>query len=357
MSNMNQDIFHISVEQARAFSVDIYTCLGVPDDEIKILTDYLVDTSLRGIDTHGILLSHIYAQRIRSGQIIPGRRLSIVRETSTTALADACQGIGQVTSVDGMSLAIQKAKQHGIGAVTIFNASHNGAVSYYALMAAERQLIGIVLGNSTPRVVPLGGREGLHGTNPIAYGIPGGTKHPIVLDFATATSGAAVRQAVEDGLPSIPEGLALDRDGNPTTDPQAAFEGWLLPKGGPIGYGLGLLADILIGGLSGSNCGKDVPPVEDTHSPYSCGSFMLAIDPEVFIGMDRFTERVEFLIESAQAIPPAKGVDRVRLPGERGFEEKIRRMQGIPVRRRSWDQMLDALEKCEVDVGRWREMV
>lgn len=354
---MSYPTLTISVEDARAFCIDVYKQLDVPGEEIDILVDYLMDASLRGIDTHGILLNHIYAQRIRSGQILPGKRLNIVKETSTTALGDAGQGIGQVVSVEGMTLAIEKAKRHGLGAVTIFNASHNGAISYYALMAVAQNLIGIVLGNSTPRVAPYGGREGLHGTNPVAYAIPGGSNDPILLDFATATSGAAIRQAVEDRLPSIPEGLALDSAGNPTTDPHAAFDGWLLPKAGPIGYGLGLLADVLVGALSGSACGRDVPPVSDVRSPYGCGAFMLALDPEAFIGLDRFTERVEFLITSARAIPPVEGVDRVRLPGERGFEEKARREKGgIPISRRSWAQMLDALTACEVNVDRWRAL-
>lgn len=353
---MRDDTFTISEDEARVFCEDIYNQLGVSTEEINILTECLLDASLRGIDTHGILLSHIYGQRIRSGQTIPGRHLELIRESPTTALGDARQGIGQIVSHEAMLLAVGKAKSQGMGAVTVFNASHNGAISYYAMMAAQQGLIGIVFGNSTPRVVPYGGREGLHGTNPVAYAVPAVGRHPIVLDFATATSGAAIRQAVEDDLPEIPEGLALDIDGNPTVDPRLAFDGWLLPKAGPIGYGLGLLADVLIGGLAGAACGRDVPPVHDVTSPYSCGSFMLAIDPDVFIGREQFEERVRFLIDSANSIAPMEGFDRVRLPGERGFEEKEkRRATGIPVTRRNWTQMLEGLMACEVDVSSWRK--
>ena len=164
-------------------------------------------------------------------------------------------------------------------------------------------------------------------------------------------------QAVEDGLTEIPEGLALDVDGHPTVDPQKAFDGWLMPRAGTIGYGLGLLGDVLIGALAGAACGRDVPPVHDTTSPYNCGSFMLAIDPEAFIGRERFEERVGFLIDSARSIPPMEGFDRVRLPGERGFIEKEkRRVRGIPVPRRSWDQMMKALAACKLDVGSWADI-
>ncbi len=353
----NEECFLVSVEQAQRFCTDIYGQVSVPADEIDLLTQNLIDASLRGIDTHGILLTHIYVERILSGQTIPGRRLEVIRETGATVVGDARQGIGQVVSQEAMALAIEKAGNVGMGAATVFNASHNGAISYYAMLAASHDLIGVVFGNSTPRVAPYGGREGLHGTNPVAYAVPAGNRDPIVLDFATAASGAAIRQAVEDGLTEIPEGLALDVDGHPTVDPQKAFDGWLMPRAGTIGYGLGLLGDVLIGALAGAACGRDVPPVHDTTSPYNCGSFMLAIDPEAFIGRERFEERVGFLIDSARSIPPMEGFDRVRLPGERGFIEKEkRRVRGIPVPRRSWDQMMKALAACKLDVGSWADI-
>ena len=349
------DQFRFPTEQAVAFCHDVYHQLGVPVDAIAPLTDSLVDASLRGIDTHGILLTHIYAQRIRSGQIHPDNQLVVVRETATTALADARQGIGQITSVAGMRIAIRKAKEHALGAVSIYNQNHNAAISYYVRMAAEEGLIGLAYGNSTPRVAPYGGRSGLHGTNPVAYAVPTGNGPPMVCDFATATSGAAVRQAVEDGLPSIPEGVALDRSGSPTTNPQDAFDGWLLPKGGPMGYGLGLLADVLVGALADSCCGPDVPPVQDIQSPYGCGSFFLVIDPDAFAGRERFLQRVDFLIDSAHSVPPMDGFDPVRVPGERGeLEKERRRIDGIPIRRLTWNKMLSSLENCDVDTSGWK---
>lgn len=354
---MDKDPFYIPVDEARGFCRDIYRQLGVSDEENEPLTEIILDASLRGVDTHGILINHIYAQRIRSGQMIPGRHIKLDKETTVTALADACQGLGQTTSVEGMRLAMTKAKSHGLGAVTIYNQSHNGALAYYVRMAAEENLIAIMFGNSTPRVAPLGGRSGLHGTNPVAFGIPAAGHPPMVCDFATAASGAAIRQAVEDELEHIPEGLALDRDGHPTTDPRAAFDGWLLPKGGAMGYGLALLADVLIGGLSGDRCGPDVPPVQDIESPYQCGSFIMAIDPQAFAGLDTFLGRAAFLLESAHGIQPADGVDRVRTPGERGEEERKKRLQsGIPMQRKSWNQMLDALVDCNIKVDKWRRL-
>ena len=123
-----------------------------------------------------------------------------------------------------------------------------------------------------------------------------------------------------------------------------------------MGYGLGLLADVLVGALAGSCCGPDVPPVQDIYSPYGCGSFFLVIDPDAFIGRERFLQRVDFLIDSAHSVPPMEGVDQVRVPGERGdLEKERRRIEGIPIRRLSWHNLLSSLEACDISVSNWRQ--
>ena len=157
------------------------------------------------------------------------------------------------------------------------------------------------------------------------------------------------------GGASDPAGIALDRDGRPTTDAAAAWEGWLLPVGGVIGYGFGLLVDVLVGALSGSCCGKDVPPVSDLTSPYGCGFFALALDPSRFAGADRFRERVDFLTRSVRACPPVDGTDGVRLPGHRGIGERERRLrEGIPFEAKGWQRLMEDLTACGLNVARWQ---
>jgi LDH2 family malate/lactate/ureidoglycolate dehydrogenase len=344
----------LPADRARAFCRDVFSQLGAPEDEAQTCADLVAETSLRGIDSHGVSILPVYARRIRSGQIRPGVKPVVVRENPATALMDGRQGLGHVTSVAAMDLAVSKALDAGVGVVSAFNLNHNGAISLYALRAAERGLIGLCAANATPRVAPYGGREGVHGTNPIAYAVPAGEELSIVFDCATGHAAAPIARAKEAGRP-IPPGVALDREGRPTTDAGAALEGWLLPVGGVIGYGFGLLVDVLVGALAGSCCGKDVPPVSDLTSPYGCGFVALALDPSRFAGLDRFRERVDFLARSVRACPPAEGEGGVRLPGHRGVAERERRLrEGIPFERRGWERLVEGLTACGLDVARWR---
>lgn len=347
--------FFLPVDQARAFCADVFRQLGASPEEVSTCADLIVETSLRGIDSHGFMILPVYARRIRSGQIRPGARHEVVREGATTALVDGRQGLGHVTSTAVMDLAIRKAREAGVGAVSAYNLNHNGAISLYAMRAAEQGLIGLCMANATPRVVPHGGREGLHGTNPIAYAIPAGEEAPIVFDCATGHSAAPILRAKEACEP-IPPGVALDREGSPTTDAAAAWEGWLMPVGGVIGYGFGLLVDVLVGALAGSCCGKDVPPVSDLVSPYGCGFFALALDPSRFGGAKRFGERVDFLVKSIRNCPPAEGTAEVRVPGHRGNAEKKRRLrQGIPVEGTAWRRLRRDLTDCGLSPEGWPE--
>ncbi|OGG44142.1 MAG: hypothetical protein A3F84_22690 [Candidatus Handelsmanbacteria bacterium RIFCSPLOWO2_12_FULL_64_10] len=354
MKPESQDILRLPADRARAFCRNVFSQLSAPEDEAALCADLIVETSLRGVDSHGIVILPVYARRVRSGQIKPGVKPLIVRQNEATALMDGRQGLGHVTSVLAMDLAVSKALHAGVGVVSAFNLNHNGAISLYALRAAERGLIGLCMTNATPRVAPYGGREGVHGTNPIAYALPAGEEPPIVFDCATGHAAAPIMRAKEAGLP-IPPGVALDREGRPTTDAAAALEGWLLPVGGVIGYGFGLLVDALVGALSGSCCGKDVPPVSDLASPYGCGFFALALDPSRFAGSDRFRERVDFLTRSVRACPPAEGAEEVRLPGHRGSAERERRLrEGIPFEGKGWERLMEGLAACGLDVAPWR---
>lgn len=344
----------LPADRARAFCRDVFSQLGAPGDEAQTCANLIVETSLRGIDSHGIAILPLYARRVRSGQIRPGVKPEIVRQSEVTALMDGRQGLGHVTSVVAMDLAISKGLSAGVGAVSAFNLNHNGAISLYALRAAQRGLIGLCAANATPRVAPYGGREGVHGTNPIAYAVPAGAEPPIVFDCATGHAAAPIMRAREAGRP-IPPGVALDRQGRPTTDAAEAWEGWLLPVGGVIGYGFGLLVDVLVGALSGSCCGKDVPPVSDLTSPYGCGFFALTLDPSRFAGEERFRERVDFLTRSVRACSPMEGTKEVRLPGHRGSAERERRLrEGIPMETRTWERLMEGLTACGLDVAPWQ---
>ena len=177
-------------------------------------------------------------------------------------------------------------------------------------------LLGICAANSTPRVAPHGGRQGVHGTNPLAYAVPSKGVESLVFDAATGHSAARVVAAREQGVP-LEDGVLIDGSGLPSNDPEALDDGALLPVGEALGYGLGLLVDLLCGGLSNGPCGIDVPPVGDLDSPYGCSFFILAINADFFGGQQSLAERCTFLLDSLHRIAPAQGQDRVRAPGER----------------------------------------
>ncbi|MCC7261157.1 MAG: Ldh family oxidoreductase [Candidatus Latescibacteria bacterium] len=348
------EIIILSAAQAQEFCMEVLAQAGVPLGEARICTESLLDASLRGVDSHGVAMLPTYIERIRSGQIVPGRALVIRQEGPATALCDGQQGLGPVLACAAMDLALTKARQCGVGAVNLVDGNYAGALAFYAERPARQGLLGLCAANSTPRVAPQGGREGLHGTNPIAYAVPTLGGEPMVFDAATGHAAARVKQAFEEGRPIAPD-IALDREGRPTTDAAAALAGVLLPVGGALGYGLGLLVDLLCGGLAGGPCGRDVPPVTELKQPYGCGFFALVLDPARFGGVACFAERVAFLAESARATPPAAGVDQVRAPGDRARQEQARRrQQGIPFSGQRWQVVLDKLAGLGVEVGRWR---
>lgn len=344
----------LSVAKAEEFCMEVLAQAGVPSGEALICTQSLLDASLRGVDSHGVAMLPTYIERIRSGQIVPGKELLIRQEGPGTALCDGQQGLGPVLACAAMDLALAKARQCGVGAVSLVDGNYVGALAFYAVRPARQGMLGLCAANSTPRVAPQGGREGLHGTNPIAYAAPTEGGEPLVFDAATGHAAARIKQAFEEGRSIAPD-IALDREGKPTTDAAAALAGVLLPVGGALGYGFGLLVDLLCGGLAGGPCGRDVPPVTELKQSYGCGFFSLVLDPAYFGGVEHFAERCGFLADSARVIPPAAGVDQVRAPGDRARQLQVQRQQlGIPFDRQRWQVVLDKLAGLGMEVGGWR---
>jgi ureidoglycolate dehydrogenase (NAD+) len=348
-------VFYLAWEKARDFCTDTLMQLGVSAQEAAICAEGLVEASLRGVDSHGIASLPIYAERIHSGQMRPGMNIEVKSEAAAVLLCDGRHGLGPVVARQAMGRAIAKAAESGIGAVSLVNGNYVGALAPYALCAAERGMLGICAANSTPRVAPYGGAEGVHGTNPLAYALPMQGGEALVFDAATGHSAARVVAAREEGA-LLPEGVLVDVAGRPSTNPQDLDEGALLPVGGALGYGIGLLVDLLCGGLNGGPCGSDVPPVSNLDAPYGCGFFALAIDAAYFGGRDVLAERCAFLAQSVHGAHTAEGMNRVRMPGERSLEERRARLkQGIPFTKKRWQAVLQRLSACAVDVDRWQQ--
>lgn len=326
---------------------------GLPADEADIVGECFVDASLRGIDTHGVNMLPEYLDRIRArGWVVPSPA-RVVERRGATALIDGGAGLGQVTARLAMIEAMRLASDHAVGLVGVRNSSHFGAAGYFARMAAQGGMVGIVFTNASPAMAPEGGADRLLSNNPWAIGVPSTDECPLVLDIANSVvARSRIRLAAQLGE-SIPSTWALTVDGLPTTDPREALRGSLLPMGGHKGYGIALMVDVLSGILTGSSYGADVGapfqialddrPDEKAseYSPQGVGHLVIAIDAGLFRPVEEFKVEVARMSTRLRDSRPVSGRDAVMVPGDpECATELVRRKEGIPVRPEVWEVIL-----------------
>lgn len=276
--------------------------------------------------------------------------LEVVRQSAVTGVVDGHAGIGHVVASQAVDLAIQKASTSGIGVVLARNSNHFGAAGHYALTAAEAGYIGIATSNASPIMTAAGSREKMVSNAPFAYAVPAGD-FPMALDISmSATAGMKVRMAAERNE-SMPDGLIVDSDGRPTTDPSAYLSGGaLLPVGGHKGYGLALLTETLAGVLSGSAVTSSVVPwLVETGTPSGAGHSFLVLDVGSFMDPLEFRGRMRQLVDEMRSAAPAPGVERVLVPGELEYENEQRaRAEGISLDEVTWRALEDTAKGLEL---------
>ncbi len=309
--------------------------LGVPASDSEIAANVLVASDLRGVDTHGVIRFNPhawYVKWLRDGAMTAKPNIRVITETASTALLDADNGMGMVAGHRAMELAIEKAKESGVGIVTVRNSRHYGMSAYYSMLALPHDLIGIAMTNASRQVVPTFGREARFGTNPICFAVPAKDEKPFVLDMATTTAAAGkLELAIRLGKP-VPTGWALNEKAEPTTDPKVAQQARrLLPLGGSResgshkGYGLAILVEILCGVLTGT-----VTALNANQEPR--GHFFGAINPAAFRPAAEFKADMDRLIRELKSTPPIEGESRVYVAGEIEFETAEERAErGIPL--------------------------
>ncbi len=318
----------------------ILAAWGMPRDSVETMVEVMVNTDLRGIDSHGVGMLPAYFKSYRNGKLIPDGEISILVDLPSMALIDGGHGPGHPSAVFAMSLAIEKALGTGVGVVTARNSNHYGAAGYYAMMAPEKGLVGLSMtGTPGGGVVPTFGAKPMLGTNPIAFAAPAKRHPPFVLDMATSTVAIGkLGIAKRLGVP-IPEGWALDREGRPTTDATLAREarnltalGGSRTLGSHKGYGLGAMVDILCSTLSGAAI-----PCVDEHfgrgsEATNIGHFFMALDPRALRPEGNFENELDDLIEALHATPGVDPDQPVLVAGEP--EDEIfaqRKKNGIPL--------------------------
>ncbi|MEM3551939.1 MAG: Ldh family oxidoreductase [Candidatus Bathyarchaeia archaeon] len=339
----------LNANRLKRICTEVLEYFGVSENEAKIVSDSLVKANLRGVDSHGVIRLPVYINRVKHKTIVPGAPFRVVRETPSTALVDGGSGFGQVVAVKAVKLAIEKAEGTGVGAVSVFNTNHFGMAAYYALIALQNDMISIITSNTSPWVVPWGGSLPMLGTNPICISVPSKQEIPIILDMATsATARGKIEKAAKEGKP-IPEGWAVDESGQPTTDPFAALRGALLPFGGPKGYGLSFIIDILSGCLSGAAYGRRVVSLYPEDQKCSVGQFFLVINPDAFTPLREFKDMVDKAVQEIKACPTAPGYSEVLIPGEIEYRMEQKRLrEGIPISDETWQQMEKICKEANV---------
>lgn len=329
------------------FSKRIMMGQHVKEEDAEKVADNLVMANLRGIDSHGVARLQRYINGIKKGYIVPDAAPKVVKETVVMANVDAQNGLGQVGACYCMETAIQKAREHGIGLVTLFNSNHYGFAGYYSAMASRHDLIGVSMTNSSPLAVATYGKAAIFGTNPISVAAPAGRNKPWILDFATSVVPRGKIELYNRLGKELPEDWVIDPDGNALTHPATALRnlkehlgGGILPIGGSgellgghKGYGLIVMVDILSGVLSGANYGKSVVNKIDGKPNFPrVGSLFMTINPDFFIGLKEFKERMDDYIEMIRNSEKAKGQTRIYIHGEKEFEEEQKRKRdGIPL--------------------------
>ena len=320
---------HVSRERLTAWAVACLEKVGVPPPEARLVGESLVQTSVWGVDSHGVLRLTHYLRRMTIGSIKAAATPVVMRTGPVTAQVHGQDGLGIVHATLGMETAIEMARESGVGVVGVGHSSHCGAMGLYTRMAAKEHLVGIAMTHSSSVVVPHGGKQKYFGTNPISFAFARRGGEPICLDMATSqVAWNKIHNARMEGKPLDP-GLAVDGEGQPTTDPNAARAA--VPLGGPIygykGYGLAFVIDLLCGAMNGMTFGRRINNMyEELDQPRKIGHLLVAIDPGRFAGGDTLEATIDACIEDLRTQGP------IQYPGEpeeRAMAERL--AHGIPI--------------------------
>lgn len=339
------------------FMVKAFQKIGVPEADARICADVLMESDRRGIESHGVnRFKSIYIDRINAGIQKPVTKIDILRETATTAVLDANDGMGMVASHKAMSMAIEKAKKYGMGMVAVKNSTHYGIAGYYATMATDAGMIGITGTNARPSIAPTFGVENMLGTNPLTVGLPTDEDFPFVLDCATSiTQRGKIEYFAKIGK-ETPKGMVVGRDGQPKTDSKQILkdlvsgDAALAPLGGIgeelagyKGYGYATIVEILSAALQSGNYLKMLSGRDESGKlvPYHLGHFFMAIDTEAFMGLDAFKKTAGDILRTLRASQKAPGEERIYTAGEKEYLVWLdRKDKGLPLTKASIEDII-----------------
>lgn len=339
----------IQHQQLMTFLNELYRAHGVPADEAAIVAGRQVESNLVGHDSHGVIKTKEYLDRVRRGHIVPGAPFDIESETPTTAVINGNWGFGYVITEQATRFAIGKASEHGVAALTVRQQGHIGRLGAYTAMVAEAGMIGMLTADSGlgPKAAsPYGGRERRLGTNPISIAVPSGQEGAVCIDIATTSVAGGKLQVARSRGEKVPVGWILDRDGRATDDPNDYYDGGaLLPLGadqGHKGYGLSFMVEVLSGLLTGLGFGFD------PQGRHNDGCFLAVFDVARFRPLDDFRAHVDEFVAYLKATPTAVGFTEILYPGELEQRRMVAlRGDGIEIEDATWSFLV----KTAADAG------
>jgi L-2-hydroxycarboxylate dehydrogenase (NAD+) len=344
---MAEQNVHVPVDKLVQFMVAALEKMGVPGDDAKIIADVLVTSDLWGVRSHGVAHLKMYHERMRKGLQLPVTKWKVVKDSQATAVIDGGNGMGMVVGYHAMKLAIEKARQYGLGAVAVRNSSHYGVAGYYPLMAAKEGLVGLSVTNAHPSTAPTFGVKPMLGTNPIAVAAPTDEPFPYMYDAATSiVPRGKIEVAARAGKP-IPEGWVINQEGISATDSSNMIEDMnegkvaLLPvgglgelTGGHKGYGLATMVEIFSAAFQDGTFLWGLTDTDAEGKPQflRIGHFFLAIDIEHFIPLEVFKKISGSMMRELRESPKSPGQPRIFTAGEKEYYSTLRiQAEGVEI--------------------------
>jgi uncharacterized oxidoreductase len=331
----------IDHERLRKLVSSIFTAAGCKPPEHERIAHYLVESNLVGHDSHGVIRVPIYIQWLRAGKVLANQELRVVFENDVIAVADGQYGFGQSMAEKAIALGLTKVRRQGVAVVALRNPGHVGRVGDWAEMTAREGILSLHYVNTSGMgilVAPYGGIERRLSANPVAAGIPLKGQNPIIWDISTSTiAEGKIKVALNKGIP-VPDNCIIDSQGRPTNDPKVFYgppPGAILPFGGHKGYGLGLIAEVLAGALTGNGCSSPARADRLTN-----GMLSILLDPAAFQAEDAFAEEVGRFIEYVKSSAKTSANGEILMPGEIEERNRTRRKRdGIELDETTWGQI------------------
>ena len=336
----------IPVENIYNLMVAVFTKLEVPEEEAKICADVLIESDLSGIESHGVGRLKMYYDRIKAGIQFPNTTIDVVKDFGAIAVWDGNHGMGQVISKLAMQNSIDKAKEFGIGCVTVRNSTHYGICGYYAKMACEQNMVGITMTNARPSIAPLFGVSPMLGTNPICFGAPSDKEYDFIYDAATSISQRGKVELYNRAEKPTPEGWAIDEEGKTYTDTKQLLVDLIEGKasmiglggmeeesGGHKGYSLAVMVEILSAALQAGSFMHHLHGWEDgKRIPYKLGHIFIAMDIEKFTDIADFKRITGEIMTQLQNSKKRPNKERIWVAGEKEYCKEMEiRKNGIPI--------------------------